>query len=84
LYVGVTANLLQRVSQHKGKVNPKSFTARYNLDKLVYYEAFQDIGEAIGREKQVKAGDRATKVALIEKENPAWEDLTQDATDCFG
>ena len=84
LYVGVTANLVQRIQQHKEKHDKKSFTARYNLDKLVYYEAFQMIGDAIGREKQLKAGNRAKKIALIEKENSAWSDLTKQATDYFG
>jgi putative endonuclease len=84
LYVGVTANLIRRIEEHKTKMNPKSFTARYNLDKLVYYEAFHMIGDAIGREKQLKAGSRAKKVALIEKENNAWRDLTKQAADCFG
>jgi putative endonuclease len=75
LYVGVTATLKERVQQHKAKLDKKSFSARYNLDKLVYYEAFQMIGEAIGREKQLKAGSRAKKIALIERMNPNWEDL---------
>ncbi|WP_282143579.1 GIY-YIG nuclease family protein [Cellulophaga baltica] len=84
LYVGVTSNLLQRIERHKTKFYPKSFSARYNTNKLVYYEAFQDIGAAIAREKQLKAGSRAKKIALIEKENPVWEDLIKQATDCFG
>jgi putative endonuclease len=84
LYVGVTSNLTQRIQQHKEKYHKKSFTARYNLDKLVYYEVFQIIGEAIAREKQIKAGSRAKKIALIEKENSACSDLTAQATDCFG
>ena len=75
LYVGVTSNLVKRIEQHKTKYYPKSFTSRYNLDKLVYYEAFQMIGDAIAREKQLKAGSRAKKIALIEKENPEWKDL---------
>jgi len=82
--VGVTSTLVERVEQHKEKMNPKSFTARYILDKLVYYEAFQMIGDAIAREKQLKAGSRAKKIALIEGMNPDWEDLTEQATDCFG
>ena len=61
LYVGVTGNIINRIQQHKQKYNRKSFTARYNLDKLVYYEAFQQIGDAIAREKQLKAGSRAKK-----------------------
>jgi len=83
LYVGVTSNLLQRITQHKEKINKKSFSARYNLDKLVFYEAFQEIGDAIAREKQLKAGSRAKKIALIESINPDWLDLTKQATDCF-
>jgi putative endonuclease len=75
LYVGVTSNLQQRIQQHKEKYFAKSFTARYNLDKLVYYEAFHHIGDAIAREKQLKAGSRAKKIALIEKENKEWDDL---------
>ena len=84
LYVGVTSNLTLRIRQHKEKHDKKSFTARYNLDKLVYYEAFQMIEDAIAREKQLKAGSRGKKIALIEKENSAWSDLTKQATDYFG
>ena len=75
LYVGVTAYLKKRILQHKEKHDPKSFTARYNLDKLVYHEAHQMIGDAIAREKQLKAGNRAKKIALIESVNPEWLDL---------
>ncbi len=75
LYIGVTATLKERIIQHKEKHDPKSFTARYNLDKLVYYEAHQMIGDAITREKQLKGGSRAQKVALIEGLNPDWVDL---------
>ena len=75
LYVGVTAYLKERLIQHKEKQDPKSFTARYNLTKLVYYEAHQMIGDAITREKQLKGGSRAQKIALIEGVNPAWSDL---------
>ena len=77
LYVGVTANILERVKQHQQKANPKSFTARYNLYKLVYYKAFQMIGDAIACEKQLKAGSRAKKLALIEGINPNWQDLIE-------
>ena len=79
LYTGVTANLVQRVKQHQEKTNKKAFTARYNLIKLVYYEAFQMIGDAIAREKQIKAGSRAKKIKLIESINPNWDDLTNVA-----
>ncbi len=75
LYVGVTAYLKERIVQHKENKDKKSFTARYNIEKLVFYEAFQMIGDAIGREKQVKAGSRAKKIALIESINPDWNDL---------
>lgn len=75
LYIGVTSNLNKRVLQHKEKKYPKSFSTRYNLDKLVYYEAFQMIGDAIVREKQLKAGSRAQKLKLIENFNPEWADL---------
>ena len=66
-----------RVKQHKHKKYAKSFTARYNLDKLVYFEKFNSIGEAIYREKQLKGGSRKKKVALIETMNPAWRDLSE-------
>ena len=61
LYVGVTAYLKERIIQHKEKYDKKLFTARYNLDKLVYYEVYQMIGDAIGRKKQLKAGSIAKK-----------------------
>ena len=78
VYVGVTSNLVQRIHQHKIKFYPKSFTARYNADQLVYFEEFSSIVDAIAREKQVKAGSRKKKVALIEKDNPRWRDLYED------
>lgn len=75
LYVGVTSDLAQRFEQHKSKT-PKSFTKKYNLEKLVYYEAFDDIKSAIMREKQLKAGSRKKKEELINQLNPGWEDLS--------
>ena len=75
LYVGVTSNLERRLKQHRSDLNPKSFTSRYKLHKLVYFEVYQMIGDAIAREKQIKAGSRAKKIALIEKENPEWNNL---------
>jgi len=75
LYIGVTADLEQRIKQHQSKIDKKSFTARYNLGKLVYYESFQMIGDAIAREKQLKGGNRAQKIALIESVNPEWKEL---------
>jgi putative endonuclease len=78
LYVGVTSDLHQRIKQHKNKTYPNSFTAKYNLNKLVYFEQFQMIGDAIGREKQLKAGSRLAKTLLIENLNPEWKDLFFD------
>lgn len=75
LYIGVTSNLKSRIEQHKNKHNPKSFTARYNVDLLDYFEQFFDIGEAIAREKQLKSGSRQKKIDLINEQNPNWEDL---------
>jgi putative endonuclease len=75
LYIGVTSNLPQRIIEHKEKKYQNSFSARYNLNKLVYYEQFQMIGDAISREKQLKGGSRAKKVVLINSLNPKWEDL---------
>ena len=75
LYVGVTSQLKNRIHEHKTKVHPYSFTARYNVDKLVYYEFQQTIKEAIAREKQLKAGSRRKKTDLIDSMNPNWTDL---------
>mgnify|MGYP006188862193 FL=1 len=75
LYTGVTSDLKNRIASHKTKKYKKSFTARYNLDKLVYFEKFDSIIIARGREKQLKAGSRAKKIKLIESMNPEWKDL---------
>ena len=74
LYTGVTSNLVQRIYQHKNKVID-GFSKKYNLDKLGYYEVFDDIESAIVREKQIKAGSRLNKIKLIESINPDWKDL---------
>lgn len=74
LYTGVTADLAKRVWQHKEKF-VEGFTKRYNLDKLVYYEVFEDISNAIAREKQIKGGSRLKKLRLIEDMNKDWKDL---------
>ena len=78
LYVGVTNDLHRRVHQHKTKAYPDSFTARYNINRLVYYEVFNNINDALAREKQIKSWRRSRKVALIEAENPRWKDLSLD------
>ena len=75
LYTGVTSNLKQRVYEHKTKVHEESFTAKYSVDKLGYYEEYVLIKDAIAREKQIKAGSRAKKLQLIESINPNWEDV---------
>ncbi len=66
---------LKEFLEHKNKKYPQSFSARYNLMFLVYYEQFQEIGDAIAREKQIKAGSRENKNKLIKSLNPTWEDL---------
>jgi len=81
LYIGVTSNLTNRILEHKEKQYQNSFSARYNLNKLVYFEQFQMIGDAIGREKQLKAGNRATKESLINSINPDWNDLYEEIKD---
>jgi putative endonuclease len=77
LYTGVTNDLLRRVTEHKEKRVP-GFTARYNIDRLVYYERTGQIWEAIAREKQIKGWLRAKKIALIESQYPEWRDLSED------
>jgi len=74
LYIGATSNLLKRVYKHKKGV-ADSFTKRYNVNKLGYYEIYNSMYEAIAREKQIKAGSRKKKLALIEEANSNWDDL---------
>ena len=78
LYTGVTSQLQVRVVQHKTKKDPKSFTARYNIDQLVYYEIFGTIEAAIAREKAIKDMHRIAKIRLIVSANPTWRDLSED------
>lgn len=75
LYCGATDDLYKRVLEHKNKMYSNSFTSRYNIDKLVYFEIFTFVSEAFDREKQVKAGSRKKKITLIESINPGWKDL---------
>ena len=77
LYTGVTNNLERRVYEHKHKLMT-GFTSKYNITKLVYYEAGDNINVAIAREKQIKGWLRAKKIALIESVNPEWRDLSED------
>ena len=74
LYTGVTNDLLKRTYEHREKLVP-GFTKRYNVWKLVYFEEGDDILSAIAGEKQIKAGPRSRKVALVERMNPNWRDL---------
>ena len=76
LYTGVTNNLPVRLWEHRTKQNPTSFSARYNLCKLVYFRSFDSIEEAIKMEKYIKSKNRKWKEMLISEMNPAWEDLT--------
>ena len=75
LYAGVTNNLMRRVLEHRGGGERGSFTARYRVNRLVYYEAFESIVAAIQREKQIKGWTRARKDALVTRSNPTWSDL---------
>jgi putative endonuclease len=75
LYTGITGNLVQRVRQHKLAIG-SCFTTQYKLDRLVYFERFEDVHKAIEREKQIKGWLRIKKIALIVAVNPAWRDLS--------
>lgn len=77
LYLGVTNDLIRRVYQHKSK-SLQSFTSRYDVDRLVWFECYDDPTTAIMREKEIKKWRRAWKIHLIEKENPDWKDLYPD------
>ena len=74
LYTGVTSNLSRRVFEHREVMTP-GFASRYGCDQLVFYEHYERIVDAIAREKQIKGGSRAKKIALIESMNPEWKDL---------
>lgn len=78
IYIGVTNNIDERVKEHKFKVYPKSFTAKYNCDKLVYFEEFEDGEKASIIEKQFKKWKRQWKVNLIQEMNPDWTDLSMN------
>ena len=75
IYIGVTDNIEERVKEHKLKLYPKTFTARYNCDKLVYFEEFENDSDAEKRERQFKKWKREWKVELIEGMNPSWLDI---------
>ena len=75
LYTGVTNDIARRSFEHKTHINENSFTARYNVDKLVYMEVFENPEYAIMREKQIKSWARKKKIDLIQSFNPEWQDL---------
>ena len=75
LYTGVTSDLIRRVYEHKTHADPNSFTAKYNVDQLVYFEETTDVKAAIEREKQIKSWSRSRKIGLIFEMNPHWMDL---------
>ncbi|HEY5970253.1 MAG TPA: GIY-YIG nuclease family protein [Chitinophagaceae bacterium] len=77
LYCGATTDLYKRIQEHKNKIFKNTFTLMYNVDKLVYFEAFSIAGDAFEREKQVKAGSRKKKIDLIITMNPEWKDLSE-------
>ena len=80
-YIGVTSQLYFRVMEHKDKIYPTSFTSKYNCNKLVYFESFISIEEAISREKQLKKWKREWKMQLVEKYNKDWIDLINQVVD---
>ena len=77
LYVGVTNDIVRRIAEHKAKIN-KGFTYKYNCDKLVYFETFRLLTDAISREKQLKNWKREWKNKLVEGLNPEWKDLSEE------
>ena len=77
LYTGITNNLERRVYEHKNKII-KGFTAKYNVNKLVYFDYTEDVRSAISREKQIKGWSRLKKNELIENTNPKWKDLSEE------
>ena len=78
IYTGVTNDLIRRVYEHKNHLDKGSFTSKYNVENLVYYEVTTDIDSAIAREKQIKGWNRKRKDRLIETENPNWNDLYEN------
>ena len=81
LYIGVTSDLWGRLQEHKSHNNPKSFTAKHNVTRLVWFERHELVADAIVREKTIKKWKREWKIALIEKDNPEWRELILDYDD---
>jgi putative endonuclease len=84
LYCGATDDLYKRVQEHKNKIYTNSFTSRYNIDKLVYFETYSLVSDAFARESQIKGGSRKKKITLIESINPEWKDLFDTISYCSG
>ena len=78
IYTGVTNDLVRRVYEHKNHLDKGSFTSKYNVENLVYYEVTTDIDSAIAREKQIKGWSRKRKNELIETKNPNWKDIYEE------
>ena len=81
IYTGVTSALRARIWEHKSKFYPKSFTSKYNCEKIIWYQCFPRIEEAIEKEKQLKGGSRKKKENLINEKNPEWRDLWEEIQD---
>jgi putative endonuclease len=77
LYTGMTNSIRRRVREHKLKLTP-GFAAQYNMTRLVYFESFEDVWNAIEREKQIKAWTRAKRLTLVESTNPRWDDFSRE------
>ena len=84
LYCGATNDLIRRIQEHKNRVYTNSFTSRYIINKLVYFEVFSLVEDAFAREKQIKGGSRIKKIQLIEHFNPQWKDLFEQLTSNTG
>ena len=80
LYCGATDDLFKRVLEHKNNVYRNSFSSRYNINKLVYFESYSLLADAFAKEKQIKAGSRKKKIELIKSTNPEWKDLFEQLT----
>ncbi len=78
LYIGTTNSLLKRIDQHRQSWSPNSFTSKYNITRLVYYEVHSSSGVAVRRERRLKKWNRLWKMKLIETVNPEWKDLYPD------